>query len=138
MATQKGVGTVFGSSGSADCYGSAAVKIQKAGLKDDFDKKYIKDSQGAILGVIGYNGHRTVDIDFVVGAAASGGLAASIAIFTIPTHCLKVVLSGFDIAVFNGNWIYEGGVSIEVVNDDVAKLSFTLHQYDADVTTAVN
>lgn len=134
-----GKGVVWGVAGQDDFYGAAFVKYQKADLKDDFDKKYVHDENGNVIGAIGYNGKRNITIDLIPVAAPTLGIANAITELKLPGKFAKVTLSTFVASgtTFNGVWLYEGGGSIALSNEDVAKLTLPLVQYDTDISATV-
>lgn len=131
---QIGKGHVIGVSGAEDFYGAAAI-IQNAEDTDDFEKKYTKDANGSTVGGFGFNGKRNLNIELTCAATTIAGADAGL---KRPGKMAKVILSGFKDATVNTNWIYEGGCKIRYVNDDVAKITFPLVKFDADISTPVN
>jgi hypothetical protein len=125
---------VIGIPGADDFY-STKVIYQGAEETDDFEKKYTKDANGAVVGGFGYNGKRNISIDMIVAADTIANAEAGL---KKPGKMAAVTLSLFKDTTINGKWIYEGGCKIRYMNEDVAKITLPLVKFDTDISTAVN
>jgi hypothetical protein len=127
--TQNGKAILYGITNSGNPititgYASFILESAKAGHK--FDMEHIKDENGFDAALIATNGRIELDLTWCPAGATR---AAAIATAAMPAPLSKVTLSNFDVAAFNGDYVYVGDAMIDLTQKQ-AKMSLKIRKYD--------
>jgi hypothetical protein len=126
---QQGSAKVFAMDGATVVVltGAATITLESADLEASFDNEAIKGQNGEVETLIGSNENITCTINFAPNGATRAAAITSFA-NSIPGKITKVVLSGFSIAAYNGNW-NSMGYSMKMARDGVATMSIKLQAW---------
>ncbi len=144
-----GTVTVHGIDGTLAYTGLATAKnlLRKVSYKDTIQKKQTKDSKAKTVGVKGWDPSPEISISFApCEPAGSGSIAAAKTRVVIPAFGSKVTLAGFppDAATAEGvsfnsaKWLYLGGGSIEVGDEDDIMINLDLTKFTDDIAATPN
>lgn len=149
--TSLGVGSLFGTYDDTNApviklvVGGAAqaarnIQAVKADWKTEPVFQRLNNGNGVPVGYKKIRSVRTVSLECVVRAAASGGIAASKLAIRPPDEFTKVTLEDFignDDAFLNGDYVYEGGASVGLTDEGEAVLKFDIMQFYKSDGTAI-
>lgn len=137
MPTYKGVGTVFGVSGTTDSAvpGIAYLTAQSANADETVESTTLRDNNGVVVGAVVYDSNETIEITWVPKAAT---LANANTGMVLPAPGAVVVLSAFVPTEINGNWIYMGPGRRQFTNEGVAQFVLTLTRYATDISATIS
>lgn len=103
--TQQGVAKIYALDGATQVTltGAATITIEGADLEHASDIEEIKGQNGEVETLISSNVNRTCTITFAPNGATRAAAITSCA-NAQPAQITKVVLSGFAVAAYNGDW----------------------------------
>lgn len=135
--THKGVGTVFGVSGTADSAvpGIAYLTAQSANADENVESVTLRNQEGKVSGAVVYDSNETIEITWVPSAATLANAATAM---VLPAPGAVVVLSAFVPTEVNGNWIYMGPGRRQYTNDGIAQFVLTLTRYATDISATIS
>ena len=126
---QQGKAKIFAMDGATMVVltGAATVTHEGADLEQQFDTEEIKGQNGDVETLIASNVNFTCTVNFAPNGATR---AAAITSCTNaqPAAISKVVLSGFSVAAYNGNW-NSMGYSIKMSRDGIVTMSIKLKAF---------
>lgn len=107
-------------------------------LSHDFETEYVKDGLGFDRSAIATNAMKKLDVTFVPSGEDRD---AAEAVATSPVPLQKVTIANVAVEDFNGDYMYEGGGTIDL-SQKVGKQTLKLRKYDdadqnASMTTTV-
>jgi hypothetical protein len=123
---QQGVAKIFGMDGATQVVltGAATITIESADLEQTFDSDAIKGQNGETETLVSCNESHTCTINFAPNGATRAAAITSCA-NAQPAKITKVVLSGFAVAAYNGNW-NSMGYSIKMTRDATTPVVMTI------------
>jgi hypothetical protein len=126
---QQGSAKVFAMDGATVVVltGAATITLESADLESTHDSEPVKGQNGEVETLIASNESLTCTINFAPNGATRAAAITSFA-NSIPAKITKVVLSGFAIANYNGNW-NAMGYSMKMARDGVATMSIKLQAW---------
>jgi len=132
---QQGVAKIFAMDGATMVVltGAATVTIESADLEQGFDSEELKGQNGETETYIASNEKFTCSINFAPNGATRAAAITSCA-NSQPAKITKVVLSGFAVAAYNGNWNSEG-YSIKMARDGVVQMTLKLKAHTTNRTS---
>ena len=132
---QQGKAKIFAMDGATMVVltGAATVTHEGADLEQQFDTEEIKGQNGDVETLIASNVNFTCTVNFAPNGATR---AAAITSCTNaqPAAISKVVLSGFSVAAYNGNW-NSMGYSIKMSRDGIVTMSIKLKAFVTNRTS---
>ena len=126
---QQGVAKIFAMDGATMVVltGAATVTHEGADFEQQFDTEEIKGQNGDVETLLASNHNHTCTVSF-----SPNGITRAAAITSCanaqPAPITKVVLSGFSVAAYNGNW-NSMGYSIKMSRDGVVTMSIKLKAF---------
>jgi hypothetical protein len=133
--------------GSTVINASASAIFQSGSLKHEADIKRLRDGKGARCTVISTDETLTLDVTAVpVGAVSASTLADAIKAATLPpalgfctiANAPVIPMGPYADALNSANWMYEGGGSIEISNENEWALKFTVTRSNIAAQAAVD
>jgi hypothetical protein len=123
---QQGVAKIFGMDGATQVVltGAATITMEGADLEQNFDNNALKGQNGEVETLVGCNENLTCTITFAPNGATRAAAITSFA-NAQPAKITKVVLSGFSVAKYNGDW-NSMGYTIKMTNDATTPVVMTL------------
>ena len=136
MATQEiqvGVAKIFGIFGGSivTLTGSATVTLENVDFEHKFKLEESIGQDGNCETLYATNEQYDIAINFMPNGATRAAAAVSADGF-IPAPLSKVVLSGFQIAKYNGDYNYVGGATLKIVRDKECVGNMKLRAYIAN------
>ena len=116
--------------------GAATVTHEGADLEQQFDTEEIKGQNGDVETLIASNLNYTCTVNFAPNGATRAAAITSCA-NAQPAPISKVVLSGFSVAAYNGDW-NSMGYSIKMARDGVVTMSIKLKGFGIAGSTQRN
>jgi hypothetical protein len=112
---QQGIAKIYAMDGATMVVltGAASITMESASLTHNFDQMLLKGQDGEVETIIASNRHYTCTITFAPNGASRAAAITSMA-NSIAAPITRVVLSGFQVAAFNGNWNAQPGQTIEL------------------------
>ena len=131
--TQVGTAKIFGLIGgtAVTLVGAATVTIENADLEHKFKLEESIGQDGNCETLFATNEQYDIAINFMPNGATRAAAATSAANM-IPAPLSKVVLSGFAVARYNGDYNYVGGATIKMVRDKECVMNIKLRAYIAN------
>lgn len=126
---QQGVAKIFAMDGATMVVltGAATVTHESADLEQQFDSEAVKGQNGDVETLIASNHNHTCSITFAPNGATRAAAITSCA-NAQPAPLTKVVLSGFSVAAYNGNW-NSMGYSIKMSRDGMVTMTIKLQAF---------
>ncbi len=123
---QQGIAKVFAMDGATMVVltGAATITMESADLDQNFDNVKLLGQNGETETIIASNENHSCTIQFAPNGATRAAAITSFA-NSQPAKITKVVLSGFSIATYNGNWNSEG-FSLRMSRDGAATMTIKL------------
>lgn len=139
--TQQGRAKIFAMDGAqtVTLAGAATITHESADLEQQYDVEEIKGQNGEVETLIASNENYTVSVQFSPNGSTRA-LAITAAAGMWPGLIAKVVLSGFAVAKFNGDYNAMPGGSAKMVRDGVVVMSLNLKRFftnNTDLTDGV-
>lgn len=136
MATpevQVGVAKIFGLIGgtATTLEGAATITIENADFEHKFKLEESLGQDGNCETLYATNEQFDIAINFMPNGATRAAAATSAANM-VPSPLSKVVLSGFSVARYNGDYNYVGGATIKLVRDKECVMNLKLRAYIAN------
>ena len=133
--TQQGIAKIFAMDGATQVTltGAATITMESADLEHQSDIEEIKGQSGETEQLISSNVNRTCTINFAPNGATRAAAIISCA-NAQPAQITKVVLSGFTVAAYNGDW-NSMGYSIKMGRADVVTMTLKLKAFIANRTS---
>lgn len=127
--TQQGIAKIYAMDGATTVTltGAATITHESADLEDQFDSEVIKGQNGEVETLIASNRNRTCTITFMPNGATRAAAITSCA-NAQPAPITKVVLSGFAVAAYNGDW-NAMGYSVRMSRDGVVTMTVRLQAW---------
>ncbi len=127
--TQQGIAKIFAMDGATQVTltGAATITMESADLEHQSDIEEIPGQNGECEQLISSNANRTCTITFAPNGATRAAAITSCA-NAQPAQITKVVLSGFSVAAFNGDW-NAMGYSIKMGRADVVTMTLKLKAF---------
>lgn len=129
LEVQNGKAVLWGISGSINIEGYASFILQDGKLDHKFKLTPIEDETDHDATLIATNEHFETTITWI---PAGSTRAAALATVTVPDPLQSITMSGFDVDLLNGTWIYIGDATVNV-NHAAGKMSLKVRKY-ADET----
>ena len=131
--TQVGKAKIYGLSGATavTLEGAATITIESADFEHKFKLDESAGQDGDCETLFGANEQYDISINFMPNGATRSAAADSAANM-IPAPLAKVVLSGFAINRYNGDYNYVGGATIKMVRDKECVMGIKLRAYIAN------
>lgn len=130
MATEIQVGKakIFGLGAADMLVGAAGTAVEQTitGSDINFDAEIteIRNQEGETETMLASNAFYTLTINFMPTAATRALAITEAQKFTALTHLVKVTTSGFDVDIYNGNWVLTG---LQVSGSNTDTMKFTLN-----------
>lgn len=126
---QQGIAKIYAMDGATTVTltGAATITHESADLEDQFDNEAIKGQNGEVETLIASNRNRTCTITFAPNGATRAAAITSCA-NSQPAPITKVVLSGFAVAAYNGDW-NSLGYTIRMARDGVVTMTIRLQAW---------
>jgi hypothetical protein len=134
--TQQGIAKIFAMDGAntETLAGAATITHESAGLSQNYDLMEDKGQNGEVETLIASNEHYDADIEF-----APNGTTRTLAIAAAAKMkaglIAKVVLSGFSVAAYNGNYNALPGMTWRLTKDGKVIMTLKLRRYIINNTT---
>lgn len=137
--TQQGIAKVFAMDGATvvTLTGAATITQESADIEQQYDLEEIKGQNGEVETLIGSNENYPVTIQFAPNGATRAAAIASAA-NSWPGLITKVVLSGFSIAKYNGNFNAMPGATGKLVKDGAFVMTLRLKAYITNRNSLTN
>ena len=131
--TQIGVAKIFGLIGATavTLTGAATITMENADFEHKFKLEESIGQDGNCETLYATNEQYDIAINFMPNGATRAAAADSADGF-IPAPLSKVVLSGFQIAKYNGDYNYVGGATIKLIRDKECVMNLKLRAYIAN------
>ena len=131
--TQTGTAKIFGMIGATavTLVGAATITIEDSDLEHKFDLQELEGQDGNIETLIAFNEQLEVTINFAPNGATRAATKNSAANM-FPDMITKVVLSGYDVAKFNGNYNYIGGATAKMTKKGPVLQGLKIRAYIAN------
>ncbi len=123
---QQGIAKIFGMDGATQVVltGAATITMDSADLESNFDSDSIRGQNGEVETLVACNENLTCTISFAPNGATRAAAITSAA-NSIPAKITKVVLSGFAVARYNGDW-NSMGYTIKMTSNATTPVIMTL------------
>ncbi len=127
---QQGIAKIYAMDGATMVVltGAATITMEGATLTHNWDQEAIKGQDGETETLIASNRNYTISINFAPNGATRAAAATSMA-NSIAAPITKVVLSGFAVAAFNGDFNVQPGQTIEMGREMAVRSSLNLIAY---------
>lgn len=127
--TQQGIAKIYAMDGATQVVltGTATITMESADLDHQSDIEEIKGQGGEVETLISANVNRTCTIVFAPNGATRAAAITSCA-NAQPAQIEKVVLSGFTVTAYNGNW-NSMGYSIKMQRDGIVMMTLKLKAF---------
>lgn len=127
---QQGIAKIFAMDGATTVTltGAATITHHSAGMTQNFDLREEKSQNGEVETLVGSNEHFDVDVEFAPNGATRAAAITSAANMKAAI-ITKVVLSGFAVAAFNGNWNLIPGSTWRMERDGIVIMGMKLRAY---------
>lgn len=142
MANQIGRAVVFGIDGGFQYSGVAVAidvnsnELTRVSFEDQANKHESKDRRGETIGLVFWNSRAKITLNFYPCATAGvGALDLARVNVVLPDVGSLVEIEDMPGQLINGNWIYEGGGTIEMTNEAEVKMVLPLMKYSTDIST---
>lgn len=122
--TSAGAIGVFGVDGTVQWTGvvSGIVKLAGLQLTDNVAKAVLKNGKGRTIGKTAYDREHAVAIR-VIPCDEAGNLATVKSNVVLPAPLALVTVAGHSIAIFDGNYNYEGGGTVGVTQEGYLEMT---------------
>lgn len=123
---QQGVAKIFAMDGATTVVltGAATITHESADLEQQFDSEAIKGQNGEVETLVASNQNLTCTITFAPNGATRAAAITSCA-NSQPAPITKVVLSGFSVTRYNGDW-NSMGYTIKMTRDATTPVIMTI------------
>lgn len=138
VEAQVGVAKIFGLGAAAmvTLTGAAYLTIEDADLVHDFDVQELTGQDGNVETMIAFKERYDITINFApkgnIAATNTRAQAITSILNSKPAPLTKVVLSGFDVAAFNGDYNYVGGWNPKLTKEGVVVSGIKLRAHIAN------
>ena len=138
MSILKGRALVMNAAGTVSIAGVATINtVNNADISDVSEVKKITGANGKVATLYKDETIKKVSAEITPGgttAGLDGALVDAVAAGAMPTKLSTLVLSGFAITAFNGNFIIDEDSPVKIVSGGAATISVKGTQYEKDFT----